>query len=555
MQKIIKRMVQAMALVAVILAVSVPASAAQIKVDGDPSDWSGVDMQSSDNGKIAKWAVLRDDKNVYFYVQQNGGNQYGQPITDTNFTIKYDDGTSDGIRFSYNMGSIKNGTYSDIEGVGDADKASEPSQEKDKYETEFRIPQTFFGDKDYTLEYCGTKVESGDITDLSSKDEEVKKDDVYSGITIDGNFSDWNAVSKNDVSQNSESGNGLSKVAAVFDGDYIYIYMKEKSENASDGAAGSSGSYASGKYEIKTDTDRTVLDIKLVNGKCEVSVSDYVKNQMGGNSITAEYSNRQYEIAVPVSAVKQYNESLSFGYYLSSSPLVSNIVNIDKNSSHGAINNRFSGIAYDGSFGDWDDYAHTIIEYSTQGGVGDDSEAALYASDGYIYGHVKSFLHKTTDGRNEFSPFTLRANSNDKTSISFRFVTVDSDGNIDWNPKITNLSEGNHEFTLVDIGSWTTYKNVSDEGFIDYGKITISAGSTCDEMEYEVDMKKLAKKFDIEINEMKVVEAKYINIGDEWVTYAGTSTGPVAGVAISCLTVAGVLLYRKRKVNNVVKTA
>lgn len=54
MQKIIKRMVQAMALVAVILAVSVPASAAQIKVDGDPSDWSGVDMQSSDNGKIAK---------------------------------------------------------------------------------------------------------------------------------------------------------------------------------------------------------------------------------------------------------------------------------------------------------------------------------------------------------------------------------------------------------------------------------------------------------------------------------------------------------------------
>ena len=56
LQKIIKRMVQAMALVVVTLAVSVPASAAQIKVDGDPSDWSGVDMQSSDNGKIAKWA-------------------------------------------------------------------------------------------------------------------------------------------------------------------------------------------------------------------------------------------------------------------------------------------------------------------------------------------------------------------------------------------------------------------------------------------------------------------------------------------------------------------
>ena len=48
-----------------------------------------------------------------------------------------------------------------------------------------------------------------------------------------------------------KSGNGLSKVAAVFDGDYIYIYMKEKSENASDGAAGSSGSYAEWKIRDK----------------------------------------------------------------------------------------------------------------------------------------------------------------------------------------------------------------------------------------------------------------------------------------------------------------
>lgn len=531
-------------------------AARTITIDGEPSEWDGITMYESTDSKISKWSVAQNDDYVYFYVQQNGGNQYGLPITDTSFTIKYKSGASDGIRFAYNMGSIKDGTYSDIDGVGDKDKASQPSQEKNKYETEFRIPQKFFKEKDYTLEYCGTKVESQDITDLSSKDEEVKKDDVYNGITIDGNFLDWNAVEKNDVSQNSEKGNGLSKAAVVFDGDYIYIYMKEKSENASDGAAGSSGSYSSGKYELKTDTDRrTVLDIKVVNGKCEVSVSDYIKNKMKGNSIKAEYSNRQFEIAVPVSAVKQYNESLSFGYYLASSPLVSNIVNIDKNSSHGAIGSRFSGIVYDGSYDDWDDYAHSIIEYSTQGGTGDDSEAALYAADGYIYGHVKSFLHKTTDGRNEFAPFTLRANNNDKTSISFRLVKVDRDGNIDWEPKLTNLSEGNHEFTLVDIGSWTTYKNVSDDGFIDYGKITISAGSTYDEMEYEVDMKKLAKKFELDVNEMKVVQANYVNIGNEWVTYAGTSTGPFLGVAVSCLTVAGVFLYRKRKVKNVIKTA
>lgn len=518
-------------------------AARTITIDGDPSEWDGIPVYDSENSKIAKWSVAQNDDYVYFYVQQNGGNEYGQPITDTNFNIEYEDGTSDGIRFEYNMGSIKNGNYGDIDGIGDDDKASKPSQEKNKYETEFRIPQDFFGDKSYTLEYCGTKVESKDITDLNSKDEEVKEDDVYNGITIDGNFSDWNAVEKNDVASNSEKNNNISEAAVVFDGNYIYIYLKE----TSDGAALSSGSYSRGAYELLTDTGRRT-SLKLVNqgGKYQVEVNDYVANQMGSESIEVEHSNLQYEISVPASALKQYNEKISFGYYLGDTPLVDNIVNIDKNSSNGSINKKFSGVTYDGDYSDWDDYPHSLIEYSTQGGQTDDSEAALYSADGYLYGHVKSFLHKTTDGRNEFEPFTLRANQSDSTSIDFRLVSVDSDGNINWNPELTNLS-GTCEFTLVDIGSWTTYNNISDEGFIEYGKIMITAGSLYDEMEYMVDMSKLAEKFELDVSEMKVIQAKYINIGDEWITCAGTSTGPFVGVTLSCLTAAGVISYKKRR--------
>ena len=44
------------------------------------------------------------------------------------------------------------------------------------------------------------------------------------------------------------------------------------------------------------------------------------------------------------------------------------IVNIDKGSSHGALNKKFDGITYDGEYSDWDDYPHSLIEYSTQGG-------------------------------------------------------------------------------------------------------------------------------------------------------------------------------------------
>lgn len=526
-------------------------AARTITIDGDPSEWDGIPVNKSTDSKIAKWSVCKDDDYVYFYVQQNGGNVYGQPITDTNFVIKYEDGSSDGIRFTYNMGGITNGVNNPIDGVTDKDKASEPSDEKDKYETEFRIPAKFFGDKSYVLEYCGSKVDSKDITDLSTMEETVKKDE-YSGITIDGNFKDWNAVEKKDVTGNSEKNNYISKAAVVFDGDRIYIYLKE----TSDGAALASGSYSRGAYELITDTGRrTTLKLVKENGEYKVNVNEYTEHQMKNESIEVEHSNLQYEISVPVSALKQYNKSFSFGYYLADEPLISDIVNKKSDSSYGSLDKDFDGIKYDGSYSDWDNYAHSTIEYSTQGGQTEDAEAALYASDGYLYGHVKSFLHKNSDGRNEFLPFTIRANKNEKTSIQFRAVEVSKSGNINWSPKLTDLSEGNHEFTLVDIGSWTTYENISDDGFISYGNIIITSGSKYDEMEYKVDMSKLAKKFDLDENEMKVLQAQYINIGDEWITYAGTSTGPIVGVTLCCLTVVGVLSYKKRKEKVEVQTA
>ena len=138
--------------------------AAGITVDGDPSDWSGIAMQSSDNSNIAKWAVAQDDSYVYFYVQENGGNEWGQPISDTNMTISYGDGSSGGIRFAYNIGSIKDGYYGDISGEI---HAFAPSDERDKYEVEFAVPQSFFSDSSYTISYCGASVSSSDIKNFS----------------------------------------------------------------------------------------------------------------------------------------------------------------------------------------------------------------------------------------------------------------------------------------------------------------------------------------------------------------------------------------------------
>ena len=71
---------------------AVRAQAAQITIDGDPQEWTGVDMQNSSDSAVAKWAVIQDDDYVYFYVQQNGGNEYYLPISNTNIDIKYASG-------------------------------------------------------------------------------------------------------------------------------------------------------------------------------------------------------------------------------------------------------------------------------------------------------------------------------------------------------------------------------------------------------------------------------------------------------------------------------
>ena len=61
-------------------------------------------------------------------------------------------------------------------------------------------------------------------------------------------------------------------------------------------------------------------------------------------------------------------------------------------------------------------------------------------------------------------------------------------------------------------------------------------------------MKKLAKHFQMDTKDMKVVQAQYINIGTEWVTTAGTSTGAAMGISLCAMTVLAVLFYRKRKI-------
>lgn len=501
-------------------------AASAVTVDGDPQEWTGVQMQTSTDAETAKWAVMQDDDFVYFYVQQNGGSEYSMPIANTNINIKYksgEGGSNTQIRFTYMMQEIKDAWYRDISGVK---KAYAPSKEANKYEIEFAIPQSFFTEEDYVISYGGSQVDSNDILHVKDHTAPTPETPVYHGITIDGTFTDWDAVAKETVEDQ-----WIKETAAVFDGDYLYLYIKEQTNGSATGA----GDNSNGKYTIYTDLGRHTT-FQLRKDRIE-----------GIDGAKVFYSNKQYEIAIPASALRQYKDTISFGYYMAKDTLIKDIANLKEDSE---TDKTFHKIVYDGTYSDWDYYPHQLIQYSTSGGTGNDAEAALYVDGTTLYGHVLSMLHMN---EREFQPFTIRLNEKDQTSVSFRLVTVDKDGNINKDCQVDNLEAGTYEYYLWDLSSGSTATNINDKDAPIYGKMyltvrkTAEGKSVSDEMEYQVDLEKLAKHFDMDASDMKLIQAQYINIGQEWVSIAGTSTGTWMGISLCGLSVLSVLWYRRKR--------
>jgi len=516
----------AVLLLAFAVSPAVRVQAAQITIDGDPQEWTGVDMQNSSDSAVAKWAVMQDDDYVYFYVQQNGGNEYYLPISNTNIDIKYasgQGGSNTQIRFTYMMQEFKNAWYGDITGVK---KAYAPSKEANKYEIEFAIPKSFFSEDDYTITYGGTSVKSSDIKHVKDHEQPTPTAAVYQGITIDGTFTDWDSISKKKIDDR-----WIEETAAVFDGDYLYLYVKEKENGSATGA----GERGNGKYTIYTDLGRhTTFQIR----------KDYIE---GIDGAKVSYSNKRYEIAIPASALRQYKDTISFGYYMRDDMLLDDIANLKEDTE---TDKTFNKIVYDGKYSDWDYYPHQLIQYSTSGGTGNDAEAALYVEGTTLFGHVLSMLHMN---EKEFQPFALRLNENDETTMGLRLVTVDKNGNINKDCKINNLDAGTYEYYLWDLNSGSSATNINDDDAPIYGRMYLTVRQTADgksisdEMEFEVDLEKLAKHFDLDPTDLKMIQAKYINIGNEWVSIAGTSTGTWMGISLCGLSVLAVLWFRRKR--------
>lgn len=365
---------------------------------------------------------------------------------------------------------------------------------------------------------------------------------------IDGRFSDWDAVTKYDAGcPNAVHEDCIEKTAMVFDGDYVYIYIKDGDTGSAYGA----GSHSNGMYTIKSDMGNEMVFQLTQDGDIN-----------GVDKAECKHVGKQWEIAIPKSELPTYNNTISFGLYLTE-PFIENVSNLDE--SKGV--EISTDITYDGLkglYGDWDRYPHTTIEYATAGTHYQivDSKGALYCDGGStLLGHVvttmPNHVDKEKDAGGEFmSAVTIKFNNNEKQVFSPRLVSVDEAGNINWNTPNGGYEDGTYEFYIFSThDAWNNAGNIYEDSINRensewYGKMTITVkNGVQDECEFYLDLEKVAKKFGCDASDFKRIDAQFGRLGQQWITTAGASSGAWLGLILCVGVTAGVLVYQKKKGN------
>ena len=379
-------------------------------------------------------------------------------------------------------------------------------------------------------------------------------DALYSGIQIDGDFNDWAAIDKvYDFNTN------LTEAAMIWDHDYVYLYLKEGVKHPDgwemyEGNIHAATPYSNGNFCIETNTG--YKSSVIVQGPNSGSVTAKVNDTY----VDIAYKKHIYEIAIPVELLKGYNDktsSLNFGTMGSWNDTPNYIVmgvshwnpdagttgggeNQDKDDNNSDLYDKTTYIKYDYDFSDWDDYPHQTIDYSTGGSHGADAEGALYSDGEYLYGHIKYYGGYYPD---IFGFFELAINEKYHRTLMLNARAVDNDGNILWNYNTSDLKPGSYEFHIygaetIDGGAWDTDYGVLYIELQKHGRLNA---------EFRLDQSKIAHYYKCDQTDIKSFDMRFIRIGDKWISCAGTSTGPILGMAISGFAVLGSMWFYNRK--------
>ena len=104
----------------------------------------------------------------------------------------------------------------------------------------------------------------------------------------------------------------------------------------------------------------------------------------------------------------------------------------------------------------------------------------------------------------------------------------------------TRLEDGTYTFEILD------HRTVGNNPQV-YGTIVLTVNGYQDEMEFTLDLEKVAEYTGMNVQDMKLIEAQFGRLGQEWVSTAGTSSGPWLLVLAAAPAVALLCSRRRRE--------
>ena len=201
-------------------------------------------------------------------------------------------------------------------------------------------------------------------------------------------------------------------------------------------------------------------------------------------------------------------------------------------------------ITYDYDFSDWEGYQKTVIEYSSSGKNASDSAAALYSDGDYLFGYVDYYAAYSD---RPFNQIWMTIND-DPRMVMFTLRTVDASGNVNRNSQAVGLGEGDYEFHIFD----NAHADTDNAYEYDCGRAYVHVYKTGRaQIEYRINIAKVVSmvnesSWNIKQSDIKMYHMKYINIGPQWVSSAGASSGPILGIVLCILSVILAQVYTKR---------
>jgi uncharacterized protein (TIGR04145 family) len=559
-----------------------------VSVDGKFSDWDSTAKLSSDSSDIQNWAVQKDDTKIYFYVHELTGNQYSHP--EQTITVNYSIGSNnvntgwgkyESVKLPWNLLNV---TDSNSTGISDASIAysQDPSE---GYDVEFSVPIAYFNavDPNFSFSYVGSKIAVADIPVVATSDagttgtgttgSETTTGETtrpaYSGIKIDGQFSDWQFKDTTAIDDKNIKG-----LKTVWDDKYLYVYMDENPDSY-EGNIANTGAKGNGQFAIITDNNRktTFFARRTSGSEAKLFLDQNGQTIIDGSS--GAYNAHRYEFKIPIDQIKdiKYTTNLAVAIYGSGETDATQILEsgITDISGKHVSEKSTDGIKMDGLYSDWNGFTVQDIDYTTSGGKGPDGVGSLFYdhSANMIYGHTYGKAQNKTAGKyeNDITPFSIFVNGKDE-GVMLTAVKVNGDGNSSGSGEGTgkimkmcdgSITTGTDHYYLVDVGAPISLKNTKInspemKGHV-YGEIWITAGNknyegNNVEAEFELYPDTIMKHYGLDEHSLRSVQTKFQDLGNQKLTTEGASSGPVLGIILSLLTLAMGYLYVQKKREN-----